>query len=486
MRTTLFAFLLIAAASARASAQAPVSSDTLVLTLEQALARATEQSEEVRLARSQVDVARAQVKETRAGALPQINANLGYTRTFASQFDAGDGFALPDSLKFEPDTTAPLEERVQYLEDNAENAGLGGLGLLFGNLPFGQKNSYTATLSGSQLLFSGGRTGAALAIARNFREAAEFQLTEQLAEVELQVRSAYYRALFAQELERISEAAVAQAERFLEQERLRESTGAASELDVLRAEVALANLRPQEVQAENAAELATLDLKRLLNVPLMQPLALTTPLDVPSSDRLARRDTVTDEMLARRASIAAAERTVRMRELAVRIARGAYFPEIRAGMNYGRIAFPEEVFGFGGTDWRSDWNATVTVSVPIFDGLRRGAQVDLARVQLTQAQLQLAQLREGVQLQYQQATGERQRAAATIAARQQTVTQAQRVYDLTVLRYDRGLATQLEVTDSRLALLQARTNLAQSLSDYYVAEATVTRALGGNRDLGTR
>lgn len=484
MTRLLMLAALLAAVPAPAAAQT-ATNDTLPLSLEQALERASERSEEVRLARSQVDIARAQVKDVRAGALPQLNANLGYTRTFASQFDTG-GFELPDSLKFEPDSTASLEERVRYLEDKAPIAGISGIGLLFSDLPFGQENQYTATITGSQLLFSGGRTGAALAIAKNFREAAELQLTEQLAEIELQVRSAYFRALFAQELERISEAAVAQAERFLEQERLRESTGAASELDVLRAEVALANLRPQAVSARNAAEIAALDLKRLVNVPADQPLALTTPLDAPPAEQLAPAEAIDAETLSRRASIAAAERNVRMRELGVRIARGAFLPEIRVSMNYGRVAFPNDPFSLGGVDWRADWNATLGVSIPIFDGLRRNAQVDLAQVQLNQARLQLAQLREGVQLQYQQAIGERQRAATAIAARQQTVTQAQRVYDLTVLRYDRGLATQLEVTDARLALLQARTNLAQSLSDFYVAEATVTRALSGTRGGGTR
>ena len=57
--------------------------------------------------------------------------------------------------------------------------------------------------------------------------------------------------------------------------------------------------------------------------------------------------------------------------------------------------------------------------------------------------------------------------------------QAQRVYDLTVLRYEQGLASQLEVSDARLALLQARTNLAQALADYYTADATVIRTIGG-------
>jgi outer membrane protein TolC len=170
----------------------------------------------------------------------------------------------------------------------------------------------------------------------------------------------------------------------------------------------------------------------------------------------------------------------------VRIARGAFFPDISVGVNYGKLGYPTDPFNFNSLDWRTDWNATVGVRIPIFDGLRRNAQLDQAQVNLTNARLQLAQLREGVQLQYQQALGERQRAQEEIAARQQTVTQAQRVYDLTVLRYERGLATQLEVSDARLALLQARTNLAQALSDFYVAEATVNRALGGTNTTGTR
>lgn len=477
MKRSLVVLLLLLIGARAGAAQTP--GDTIKLSLQEALTRAFSQSEEVRLARNQVELADAEVRSVRAGALPQINANLNYVRTFESQFSGGDAFVIPDSLRFEPDSTASVEERLRYLEENAGLAGLGSLGSLFGNLPFGQENSYSATIGGSQLLFSGGRTGAALQVARIFRETARLQLQEQQAEIELAVRTAYFRALFAQELERISEAAVAQANRFLEQERLRERSGVASELEVLRAEVALANLRPQLIGSRNSAELATLDLKRLINVPATQPLQLTTGLDVPANVDLAvSSDSLRD--LSNRSSVQAAERLVRMRELGVRIARGAFLPDISVSMNYGKVGFPTEPFNFNGVDWRTDWNATVGVRIPIFDGLRRNAQVDQAQVNLSNARLQLAQLREGVQIQYQQAIGERRRAQEAIAARQTTVNQAQRVYDLTVLRYDRGLATQLEVSDARLALLQARTNLAQALSDFYVAEATVTRALGGS------
>ena len=455
-----------------------VAGDTITLTLAEAVARAQDSSEEVRLARSQTEVAQAQIRAVRSAAFPHLDGALGYTRTFESQFNSGGGgdTATPDSLKFEPNPNAPLLDRVKYLEDHAATAGLGALGSLFGDLPFGRENAFSFTLTGRQELYTGGRLGAAIKTAGYYKEAAQFQLQEQLADLELNVRTAYFRALLAGELERISAAAVQQADEFLTQERLRERSGSASELDVLRAEVSSANLRPQLIAARNAASLALLDLRRLVNIPADQPVRLATPLEVPSVS--AAQEIVSLEALDTRAAVAAAERQVLMRQMAVKIAKSGYFPSANLRVNYGRFLYPLQVFKWGGNDWATDFSATLSIDVPIFNGLRREAEVDQAQVEVVQAQLQLAQLKEGVRLQYEQATGERVRAAAAIQARQQTVNQAQRVYDLTVLRYDRGLATQLEVTDARLALLQSSTNLAQALSDYYIAEATVMRALG--------
>jgi outer membrane protein len=351
---------------------------------------------------------------------------------------------------------------------------------LFGNLPFGQANSYVLSGSVSQPVYSGGRVGAGLAIAREYLDASRLGLGESLADIELQVQNAYFRALLAAELEGISRAAVAQAESFLKQERLRLEAGEASDLDAMRAEVELENLRPQLVQAQNAASLALLNLKRLVDIPLQQPVVLTTALTAPASDELAEREVDAQTMLAQRGSVQVAERQVEIRRQQVRVARGALLPSVSLSMNYGRQIFPSDAFRLSGQEWRTDWNASVNVSVPIFSGFRRQAEIDQARITLDQERLRLGQLRESVQLELEQARGERQRAAATIAARQRTVDQAQRVHDLTVLRYEQGLATQLEVSDARLALLQARTNLAQAISDFRIADATLTRSLGGS------
>lgn len=483
---TLVAICGAAGSPALAAQSAPndqsVDADTVPLSLGVALEKAFGQSEEVSLARSQVELARTQVTSARSQALPQISASLMYTRTFQSPYNSGGGgFQIPDSLRFEPDSTASITQRLRYLEDNAGNAGLEDLGLLFGDLPFGQEHTYIASINATQLLYSGGRTGAALAIASRFRDQAQLTYQERVSDIELNVRTAYYRASLAQQLEAISAAAVEQAQRFLDDERLRFKSGTSSELDVLRAEVSLENLRPQLVEARNASEIATLDLKRLVNIPVTQPVRLTTELEAPVDS--APAGPLPDALIERRPAVRSAETQVSIKEKQVSIAKGAYLPSVDLSLNFGRQLWPSKAFNWSGVQWRPDFTASLGVTVPIFSGFKRGADVQLARVELRQSQLQLAQLRESVELEYEKARGEKERARSTIAARRRTVDQAQRVYDLTVLRYQKGLATQLESSDARLALLQARTNLAQAITDYYIADAQMSKALGQSSGL---
>ena len=239
----------------------------------------------------------------------------------------------------------------------------------------------------------------------------------------------------------------------------------------------MANLQPQLIEAVNAAEVATLDLKRLIDVPLNQSVALSTSLDIPTNFAAVDSLVGVTEQLSRRAAVAAQERMVAIREAQMRIARSGYFPTLDLSFTFGKQLFPTGVFKLN-EQWRNDASATLSLSVPIFHGGRTRGEVAQAQVAVDQERLRLAQLRENVQVSYERARGERERSRSSIAARQLTVQQAQRVYDLTVLRYEQGLASQLEVSDARLSLLQARTNLAQAVADFYIANATLARAIG--------
>jgi outer membrane protein len=444
--------LSLAAATA-VPAQRPAAGDTVRLSILEALTRAGTQGEEARLARSAVDIAATQVASARSAALPSLDGSFTYVRTYASPFQ----------IKAAPSTPA----------DTTPNP----IAAMFANLPFGRVNQYTANVTATQAVFSP-RLGSALRIANYWQSASRFGLREQLAETEYQVRTAYVRAQLAAELEASAREAVAQAARFLEQERLRLSAGTGSELDVLRAEVSLENLRPQLVDAQNAAAIATLDIKRLVNVPLAAPLMLTTALAAPAAPLAAAIDPTT--VSAERAAVKAEEQQVRIANEIVKQAIAAYIPALDFRMSLGRIMYPTEVFALNGREWLTDWNASLTLKVPLFNGMKRGADLSQARIGLRQEEYRLAQLREAVQLQYQQALGERTRAEAAITARKRTVDQAQRVYDLTVLRYDQGLATHLDVSDARLGLLMSRANYAQAVAQYHIADAGLQRALGAS------
>ncbi|HEX7090299.1 MAG TPA: TolC family protein [Longimicrobiales bacterium] len=455
------------------------------LSLQDALSRALEQSEEVRLAAARVDEVRAQAKSARSAALPQVNAQLAYTRTLRSVFQNVGGFTLPDSLRFEPDPNQPLEERVRYLEDRTPNAALGALGALFSDLPFGNENTWIAGLSVSQPVFTGGRISSAISAAESAAEAARAGLEETRADVALEVKRAYYDALLASRSAEIVELSAELAREHLEQVRLRLEAGRASELEALRAEVELENLMPQLVQARNQRDVAMLNLKRLINLPADADIVLTTELDAQTSNGtdLVAIELPTpeqaEELLRRRAAVRAAQEQVAMREEQVDIARAAYLPTIALTGNLTRQAFPDGTFGFpGGDDWRDDWSVGFAVQLPLFQGFKRGADVAAAKAQVRQAELQLSQLREGLILEYRQARSELERAQAQVAAASRTVEQAERVYELTELRYREGLATQLDVSDARLALQQARINQVQAYHAAYTALAQAERTLG--------
>lgn len=483
-KTTLVrraAIVLLAAtlpASAMWAQPAEEEQQPLPISIEEAVSLALDRSEEMQLGRAAVDLASAQVREAWASVLPQVNANVGYTRTLASVFNTG-GFSIPDSMRFEPDPTVPIEDRIAYLEDKTPNAAIGALAGLFSDLPFGRENTYLGGLSFSQLLYSGGRVGAGLSIARHVNESAYQTLRDRAAEVELDVRTAYYQARLTQELVAISEAALDLATRFLEEERLRQRAGRASELDVLRAEVELANLRPRLTEAGNAAELAFLNLKRLVNIPLDRSIRLTTPLAAPEAEEEPLPPAAADALLAQRPALRAIREQVGIREEQVRVARGGFLPVLSLTSSYARQLFPETVFDLN-QPWRTDWTIGLTVQVPLFQGFRRSAQLQASQVSLEQARLQFRQFEEASRMEYARARGERRRVAIELEARQRTVEQAERVYELTVMRYDKGLATQLDVFSVQLALQQARTNLAQALADYYIADAALDRVLGAS------
>lgn len=427
--------------------------EPLPLSLEEAVQRSQAESEEVRLARAQRALAESQVVQTRAGALPQVNASVVYNRTLASLFD---------NISFGP----PVDP----------GDGDGGMEDPFASLPFGRRNTWIATMQIAQPLYSGGRISTGLQIAEHVRRAADLQIEEAEADISLQVRTAYFQAVLADAFVGISEEAYQLADAQFRQVELFRRQGTASEFDLLRAQVERDNLEPNIVEARNARNLAELNLKRLINLPADQPIVLSTPLDprvgaVNVSELRA--------VLLERPALQALEEVVASREGAVRIARSARLPNIGASGNFSYQGFPPGVTPRD-VDWQRDWSLGFQLSLPVFNGFRTRGQIQQANAELMQARLQRDQLREGLEMELEAALGEFEAARSQIEARRATVEQARQALELAELRFRTGLSTQLEVSNARLLLEQARVNEVQALFNYINTLARLERVSGGS------
>ncbi len=459
---------LLALVGARASAQqkaAPLlvqanmntPGDTVVVTLADAVTRALSSGDEARLAAAQVDVTDAQVDVARAAGFPQLRVNSSYNHVF----------------------------------ENARAQAVGSI--------FNQPNTYTANGNISQTIFQGGRIVNGSRAATRLRTASQLTETETRTQIAVDVLRAYMNGLLTDRLLAIQTANYDLASQQLEQVQQLEKAGRAARYDVLSARVSRGNLEPTVIQARADRDLARLEIKRLTNIPIDKPLKLSTTLDTAYVRTVAVAIAADPGNGENRPALGAAKSFAEARHAAVSVAKADLLPTISMNVQSGFNAYPlanrlpngsgqlipiECAAGArapcttqnGG--WFGDRSLGLTVSWPIFDGLRTKANIDVANANARIADLQFAQQREAVAIDVARTRENLARGLSLFETRKQNSAEADEAFRLSKLRYTRGLSTQLEVSTAQVALLTAQTNEARAVYDLYSAAADLARSLG--------
>ncbi|MBA3818588.1 MAG: TolC family protein [Deltaproteobacteria bacterium] len=412
----------------------------MTLTLAEALRAAEAASESLAVARSEVDRAQAQVEGARSGYLPRIDGSAGYSRTLASEFD---------DISFGPPPTGTQEEI---------------------DLPFGQPNTWRLGVTASQPLFDGFRTSAAVAQAKAGVRTSQLGVRSTRAQIVLQVAQAYYDAALAQRQVEISEVTLKQAQETFATTQLNFKQGAAPEFDLVRAEVARDNQSTLLVQFRAQRDVAFVQLRRLIGARLDRSVTLTTKLEGDDVDTVVTTARTAAGLGlgsdAARLALAQAREAVAIRAASVRIARADRLPQIVAVTDFGLVNYERQPF----TDaWRTNWTVGISLSVPIFDGLRRRAAIRTSAAELAGARAQLAQGTEISDVEVAQASANVAAATTTLETSTRTVGQARRAYEIAELRFEQGASTHLELVDARVQLEQALLNQARSARDLRVA-----------------
>ena len=465
------------------------------LSLEDALKAAEAQSEAVQIARAGLTRAEGQRYQARSQYLPQISATAIYQRTLNSQFQ-GVSFGSPADTSSAPRPQAVCapsippgasQSTIQQALAQASTCQAASGGFNFQSVGFGAPNQYTAGLSFSQNVYTGGRVTGQYQAAKAGSNSAAIEVSAQKAQLALDVTQAYYDAALADKLVSIQESALSQTEEILRQTKVAKQVGNQAEFDLLRAQVTRDNQVPVVLQARNSRDVAYYRLKQLLNLPMDGAVALATPLDdsmatsttvlaavnagssratSPASATLATM--VVDTTVSDRAPVRELEESVRAQEGLLKAAKGERMPYVQITSGYQRLYFPTNLI-LQLNDARINWTVGVTASLPIFDGGKIKGDQMIAQANLAQARAQLQQTREFAALDARVALSALQQAQATWQASAGTAQQAERAYNIDQIRYREGISTQTDLSQSRILLEQALANRAQAARDLAVA-----------------
>jgi outer membrane protein TolC len=459
------AFSLFLPASVRAEAigqpvERTISGD---LTLDRAVQIALRQNPDILKALQEIERTRGQVIEVRAQALPQLTLRARYDQQDKELLETSNGGA-----RFNTDSGTGAA--VQSLGDAFEQ---GSQEIVTGD------QSWNVTLEVRQVLYAGGQVRAALNIAKLTEDNSYWSLRDTLDTVIARTRTQFYEVLLSRALIFVAEESVTLQEDQLKDQQNRFEAGTVPRFNVLRAEVELANVRPNLIRARNNLLIAQLDLAKTLGIEASPDGRITFNVvgELNVSGRPEGLTTALALARERRPFLKVQRQRILIEKEQVKVALAGYKPRLDANGGYlvrnSRLTddLDETVNG---------WFFGVSGSWDLFDGFATAGKVKQARAVLETARVTYDDSVRQVELEVQQAYANLQQARQTIQSQQKNVEQALEALRLANERLAAGAGTQLDVLDARVALTRARSTEVQARADYSKALAEYDRATATN------
>ncbi len=445
------------------------SQESSSLTLEECIKIAMENNISIKSAQEKVKLAEQKVNEARASFMPSISGSGTYT--YAGK--------LPE---FEIDFSSmlsgmPAGAQGAPPEDNMSSGGFSGMGSSSSAFAFGKKHTSQVGLSLQQAIFTWGK------ILNSYKQAnlnleSERQGFESIKQqVIFDTTRAFYGVLLAQELVKVTDMAVKQAEAHVKMAQDLVDAGTATNFDLLRAKVQLANIRSQYIKIQNVLKLAKDGLNNTLGMNLDANFILKgefvyKPIDVDLDNLLKLA-------MVNRSEIKQLQIQEDMAKKIVSIVKAGNKPNIAFVGNY-NYQSSADTFGdaFERDNWKNTWNVTFALSMPIFDGLATRSRVKQAKSTVRQIELGKEQLINGITIEVRSAYSKFVEAKELLKAQEETVQQAQESLRIANIMYKNGMITTVELMDTELAFTQAQTNYSNALNDYVIAIASLEKAIG--------
>ena len=336
-------------------------------------------------------------------------------------------------------------------------------------------DSFQGLVTLNQALYTWGQVGAAIRAAEVGILTADDQLRQMRQAALRDVTQAFYDVLLAKELNAIASQNLQQRQRHQDEARRKFEAGTATDYDVLAAQVAVENARPDVIRTDNLIRTAR-DRLGLLLARDGRGLDATGKLLVQPST-LPARAAILARALEKRPELMSLKHQRMMAGELVTVYQAGDKPRLDLQAQYGRR---DQAAG-DNSEYGEVAMGGVFLTWPIFDGMKSQGKVSQAKSDERRLGIEQQQLVDLIGLEVTEALNAVGENAEIVRALSGTVDQAARLLEMAEKGYLYGVKTRLDVDDAQLNLRQAQGNLARARRDYLVASVTLQWVAG---DLG--
>jgi HAE1 family hydrophobic/amphiphilic exporter-1 len=332
---------------------------------------------------------------------------------------------------------------------------------------------YRSVVEVSQTLYSSGKVGAALDLARLVADTADAQIATARLDTALAAAERYFRVLQARRGLATIEAEREFRRRDLERVESLLSIGEATELERLRSRAALAEVEPEVARRRGAVAVAETSLRQTLALPPGEPLeveAVERPR--PEPPPLAA---MVEAALAGRPELKDLALQERVFEQQKKVTRADGLPQIELNGSWGReVRLPENFE----EPLYSAWSFGVELRWEFFDGGRRRGSIAQLESQRRQLALRRADLAARIRLEIDQALSDYATARARAEAGEASAAAAREALRVARENYEEGVATQTDLLDAQSRATQAETVAVSSFYEALIQASRLARAVG--------
>jgi len=436
------------------------SQDSVTLTLDKSISLSLKNNPEIKMAEKELSKAKAGVWEAYSNILPQLDASASFQHSWEIQTSTIPNFIKP--------MMAPLAPVIPEIADAPD----------YIDISFGLENSFRYGATVSQPLFLGGAGLAGIQAARSGKNAAVENLEEKKQDLIYRTTNAFYLCLLTAKLITVQEEAFEQAKANFDIVAKKYEVGNASGFDKMRAEVEVANMKPELITAQNNYKSALTQLKTILglNRDTIVEIEGKFQYTEDSFGNMPLED-IQEMALTNRPVILALAAQKNITRKSVALSRSNFLPKLYFQTELSYMAMKNN-YDLAQNDFSKGFTSSFSLQIPLFHGFRTTKQYQKARLDFKIMLDTEKQVFDGVAAEAEVSYNKFKEARQKYLSAKQTVELAKEALRLANLMYEEGANTQLDVLNSQLALTRARVSHVNSLYEYEVSRYQLRKVTG--------